>query len=144
MLYWCGCSIRKLTVWPLRLSFGTGTSCKISDNLGFILMRCCTNPAWCNYNHSLHLRQLFFMPCGVTCQVRSREVPINDGTWRFRYSLCYVCIENYREVFCGSYKFSGYFYREPYNKTLWIISSVYVVLALLLERLEVFYIISFY
>ena len=31
--------------------------------------------------------QLFFMPYRVTCQVRSKEVPINDWMWRFRYSL---------------------------------------------------------
>ena len=37
--------------------------------------------------------QLFFMPCGITRQIRSKEVPINDWTWRFRYSLYYVCIE---------------------------------------------------
>ena len=49
--------------------------------------------------------QLFFMPCGVTCQARSKKVPINDGTWRFRYSLYYVCMEVYREIFCRSYKF---------------------------------------
>ena len=49
--------------------------------------------------------QLFFMPCGVPCQARSKKVPINDGTWRFRYSLYYVCMEVYREIFCGSYKF---------------------------------------
>ena len=51
--------------------------------------------------------QLFFMPCGVTCQAWS-EVPINDGTWRFRYFLHNVCIEVYREIFCGSHEFSRY------------------------------------
>ena len=53
--------------------------------------------------------QLFFMPCGVTCHSRSKEVPINDGTWQFTYSLYYVCIEFYREIFCGSHEFSRYF-----------------------------------
>ena len=52
--------------------------------------------------------QLFFMPCGVTCQAWS-EVPINDGRWQFRYSLYNVCIEVYREIFCGSYGFLRYF-----------------------------------
>ena len=53
--------------------------------------------------------QLFFMPCGVTCQVRNKEVPINDRTWRFRYSLYYVWIEVYTDIFYGSYEFSRYF-----------------------------------
>ena len=53
--------------------------------------------------------QLFFMPCGITCQTPSKEVPINDGTWRFRYSLYYVRIEAYREIICGSYEFSRFF-----------------------------------
>ena len=53
--------------------------------------------------------QLFFMPCGVTCQAQSKEVPTNDGTWRFRYSIYFVCIEVYREIFCGSCEFSRYF-----------------------------------
>ena len=53
--------------------------------------------------------QLFFMPCGVTSQARSKEVLINHGTWRFRYSLYYVCIEVSSEKFCGSYEFSRYF-----------------------------------
>ena len=52
--------------------------------------------------------QLFFMPFGVTCQTRSKEVPINVGTWRFEYSLYYVCIEVYSKIFCGSYEFSRY------------------------------------
>ena len=130
MLYWYGCSIRKLTVWPFRLSFGTRTSCKISDNLGFILLRSCTNPTWYSYKHSLHLRSTIFMPCGITCQTPSKEVPINDGTWRFRYSLYYVCIEVYREIICGSHEFSRFFYRDSYNKTLWTISYVSVYVAL--------------
>ena len=54
--------------------------------------------------------QLFFMSCGVTCQARSEEVPINDGTWQFNYSLYYVCIEVCREIFCGSYEFWRYFF----------------------------------
>ena len=97
MLYRYGCSIR-LTVWP----FGTRTSCKISDNLGFSLLR-----SWSYIVIIIRyiFGQLFFMPCGVTCQARSKKVPINDGTWRFRYSLYYVCMEVYREIFCGSYKF---------------------------------------
>ena len=53
--------------------------------------------------------QLFFMPCGVTSQARSKEVLINHGTWRFRYSLYYVCIEVSSVKFCRSYEFSRYF-----------------------------------
>ena len=134
MLYWCGCSIRKLTVWPFRLSFGTRTSCQRSDNLGFILLRCCTNSTWYNYNHSLHPRPTFFMPCGVTCQIRSKEVPINDWTWRFRYSLYYGMYRSIERYFAANMNFWDIFYWKPYNETLWIISSVYVVLALLFER----------
>ena len=74
--------------------------------------------------------QLFFIPFGVTCQTPSKEVLINDGTWRFRYSLYYVCIEIYREIICGSYEFSRFFYRDSYNKTLWTISYVSVYVAL--------------
>ena len=40
--------------------------------------------------------------------------------------------------------FQDIFYRKPYNKTLWIISSVYVVLALLFERERYFNNASFY
>ena len=66
--------------------------------------------------------QLFFMSCGVTFQAPSNEVPINDGTWRFRYSLYYVCIEVYRRYFAARMNFRDIFYRESYNETLWIIS----------------------
>ena len=129
MLYWYGCSIRKLTVWPFRLSFGTRTSDYLITWASFYWQ-----VAQTLRDIVIIIRyifgQLFFMPCGVTCQAWSKEVPINDGTWRFRYSLCDVYIEAYREIFCGSYNFRDIFYRESYNETLGIISylSVYVVL----------------
>ena len=80
------------------------------------------------------LDQLFFMPCGVTCQIRSKEVPINDWTWRFRYSLYYGMYRSIERYFAANMNFWDIFYWKPYNETLWIISSVYVVLALLFER----------
>ena len=53
--------------------------------------------------------QLFFLPCGVTCLAWSKEVPINDGTWRLRYSLYNVCIEVYREILRHAWIFEIFF-----------------------------------
>ena len=103
-----GATLEKSYHMTFPIIFGTQTSCKISDNNSFywkvartlrdiVIIICYI------------FGQLFFMPCGVTCQAWSKEVPINDGTWRFRYSLYNVCIEVYREIFCGSYEFSRYF-----------------------------------
>ena len=105
MLYRYGCSIR-LTVWP----FGTRTSCKISDNLGFSLLR-----SWSYIVIIIRyiFGQLFFMPCRFTCQAWSKEVPINDRTRRIRYSPYYVLwkfIEiyfaahmNFPDIFIGNH-----------------------------------------
>ena len=109
MVYWYRCNIRKLTVWPFQLSSGTQHIVKYLINWALFYWEFAQTLRDIVIIIRYIFGQLFFMPCGVTSQARSKQVLINDGTWRFRYSLYYVCIEVYSEKFCGSYEFSRYF-----------------------------------
>ena len=70
----------EVTLWEFdRDSAGSTKNCPLLQGVGYIAYPLLTGLTVIIIIPYI-FGQLFFVPCGITCQVRSKQVPINDGT----------------------------------------------------------------